>query len=148
LIRHRQIKGSLSAASGKAYQGKCQCHDAKHDVIGDFNESDLSTRMNETEFINISNRVLEQMASAIDHADLDIDCSFKGEGILEIEFEDGTKFIINRNTPVREIWLAAPSGGFHFRADGDRWLDTRDGAELGSRVSALLKAKVGRDIHL
>jgi CyaY protein len=148
LVRRRQIKWPLGAAAGKAYKDKCQCQNAKHDAIDEFNESDLSTRMNETEFINISNQVLERMASAIDDADLDIDCSFKGEGILEIEFDDGTKIIVNRNTPVREIWVAAPSGGFHFRADANRWVDTRDGIELGSRVSALLKVKVGRDIRL
>ncbi len=109
-------------------------------------ESDLSTRMNETEFTTISNEMLEGISSAIDRADLDIDCSFKGEGILEIEFDDGTKLVINRNTPVREIWVAAPSGGFHFRAVGGRWVDTRDGVELGARVSALLKASTGQDI--
>jgi CyaY protein len=57
--------------------------------------------MNETEFTTISNEILEGIASAIDRANLDIDCSFKGEGILEIEFDDGTKLVINRNTPVR-----------------------------------------------
>jgi CyaY protein len=111
-----------------------------------FDGSDLSTRMNETQFITLSNDVLEHIAAAIESADIDIDCSFKGEGILEIEFEDGTKIIVNRNTPVREIWVAAPSGGFHFRADAERWVDTRDGVVLGERLSQLLKLSVGRDI--
>ena len=104
--------------------------------------------MNETEFITLSNRKLENIAASIDRVDLDIDCSFKGEGILEIEFDDGTKLIINRNSPVQEIWVAAPSGGFHFRAEGERWVDTRDGVELGIRVSGLLKDFAGRDISI
>lgn len=104
--------------------------------------------MNETEFISVSNEILERIASAVDRADLDLDCSFKGEGILEIEFDDGAKLIINRNTPVREIWVAAPSGGFHFHDSGGRWVDTRDGVELSSRVSALLKQFSGRDISI
>ena len=104
--------------------------------------------MNETEFTTISNEILEGIASAIDRANLDIDCSFKGEGILEIEFDDGTKLVINRNTPVREIWVAAPSGGYHFRAAGVRWVDTRDGVELGARISELLKASTGQEIRV
>jgi len=104
--------------------------------------------MNETEFTTISNEILEGIASAIDRANLDIDCSFKGEGILEIEFDDGTKLVINRNTPVREIWVAAPSGGFHFRASGGRWVDTRDGAELGARISELLKDYTGQEVRV
>ena len=102
--------------------------------------------MNETEFTTLSNEMIEGIASAIDQADLDIDCSFKGDGMLEVEFDNGTKLVINRNTPVREIWVAAPSGGFHFRAAGTRWVDTRDGVELGVRVSALVKAATGHDI--
>lgn len=102
--------------------------------------------MNESEFITRSNKVLENIAASIDSVDLDVDCSFKGDGLLEIEFDNGAKLIINRNAPVQEIWVAAPSGGFHFRAEGDRWVDTRDGVELGIRVSSLLKDFVGRDI--
>jgi CyaY protein len=35
--------------------------------------------------------------------------------------------IINRQTPNREIWVAAKSGGFHFRFDRERdeWVSTR-----------------------
>jgi len=102
--------------------------------------------MNETEFITISSALLENLASAIDQAELDCDCSFKGEGILEIEFDGGAKLIVNRNTPVREIWLAAPTGGYHFRLDGERWIDTRDGVSIGVRVSHLIKEQVGEEI--
>ena len=42
------------------------------------------------------------------------------DGILEIECEDGSKLIVNRHVPNREIWVAARSGGFHFRARGRR----------------------------
>ncbi|MDW8468288.1 MAG: iron donor protein CyaY [Burkholderiales bacterium] len=35
--------------------------------------------------------------------------------MLEIEFDDGAKIVVNRHTPAREIWVAARSGGLHFR---------------------------------
>ncbi|MFM9970655.1 MAG: iron donor protein CyaY [Burkholderiales bacterium] len=104
--------------------------------------------MNETEFIRIADSILQQIAAAIDDADIDLESNFKGDGILEIESDHGAKLIVNRNTPIREIWLAAPTGGFHFRADGARWLDTRDGEELGARLSALLKSMIGSEISI
>ncbi len=104
--------------------------------------------MNETEFINGANAMLENIATAIDAAELDCDCGFKGEGILEIEFDKGSKVIINRNTPAREIWLAAVSGGFHFRCDGEKWVDTRDGIELSRRLSRLLSKLSGKEVSI
>lgn len=104
--------------------------------------------MNETEFINGANAMLENIATAIDTAEFDCDCEFKGGGILEIEFDNGSKVIINRNTPAREIWLAAASGGFHFRCDGEKWVDTRDGVELSRRLSRLLSTLSGKDVSI
>ena len=56
------------------------------------------------------------------------------DGILEIECEDGSKVIVNRHVPNREIWVAARSGGFHFRAEDGRWRDTRGGEELAAAL--------------
>src|SRR5437762_8968380 len=42
---------------------------------------------------------------------------------------DGSKLIINRHVPNRELWVAARAGGFHFRADGGIWRDTRSRSE-------------------
>jgi len=104
--------------------------------------------MNETEYINSANAMLENVAAAIEAAELDCDCGFKSEGMLEIEFENGSKVIVNRNTPAREIWLAAASGGFHFRCVGGQWVDTRDGVELSKRLSQILRTLSGRDVAI
>ncbi len=69
-------------------------------------------------------------------------------GILEIECEDGGKLIVNRHVPNREIWVAAKSGGFHFRRDGDRWRDTRSGDELGAVLERLLAEQAGLVVRL
>jgi iron donor protein CyaY len=59
--------------------------------------------------------------------DLDVDLE---SGILTITCADDTKIIVNRQTPNREIWVAARSGGFHFRWREGEWRDTRSGDEL------------------
>jgi CyaY protein len=71
-----------------------------------------------------------------------------GHRVLEVEFEDGSKMIINRHGAAREIWVAAKSGGFHFRHDGSAWRDTRDGTELFAAVSKLASLQSGTPIVL
>ena len=56
--------------------------------------------------------------------------------------------IVNRHAPNREIWVAAKSGGFHYRARGGRWIDTRSGAELGAALSAILREQAGLAVEL
>jgi len=68
--------------------------------------------------------------------------------VLEIECEDGTRLIVNRHVPNREIWVAARSGGFHFRAVDGQWRDTRSGEELGTALAALLRAQAKIAVEL
>jgi CyaY protein len=70
------------------------------------------------------------------------------DGILEVECADGSKLIVNRHVPNREIWVAARSGGFHFRADGGAWRDTRSGGELAAQLTRLLREQAGLAVDL
>ena len=49
---------------------------------------------------------------------------------------------------AREIWVAARSGGFHFRWDGAAWRNTRDGSELFAALSNLVSQQLGRGLRL
>jgi CyaY protein len=65
-----------------------------------------------------------------------------------LTFEDSSKIVINRHRAAREIWVAARSGGFHFRWDGAAWRDTRDGAELFAALSKLVSSQGGAPVVL
>jgi CyaY protein len=52
--------------------------------------------------------------AALENRDADVDWSLN-DGILEIDCGDGGKLIVNRHVTNRELWVAAKSGGFHFR---------------------------------
>ena len=86
--------------------------------------------MTESEFETLAGDALAALERAFEAAVPDADVQTKGSGVLEIEFEDGSKMVINRHGAAREIWVAAKSGGFHFRYDGALWRDSRDGTEL------------------
>jgi len=106
--------------------------------------------MDETEFNALSEAMLKRIEQALDACGTDIDYEFVSGGVLELEFDDASKIIINRHTAAREIWVAAKSGGFHFRYDAAsaRWVGTRDGVELLAALSALITAQSGESVQL
>ena len=104
--------------------------------------------MTESDFTVLAEAALASLERAFEAGAPDADVQTKGEGVLEIEFEDGSKMIINRHAAAREIWVAARSGGHHFRYDGSRWCDTRDGSELFAAVSRLATEQAGVPVEL
>ena len=104
--------------------------------------------MNETDFEAQAGATLETLERALENCGEDLDFELKAGGILEIEFDDGSKIIVNRHAAAREIWVAARSGGFHYRWDGQAWRNTRDGSELLAALSGLVSAQLGRGVRL
>ncbi len=104
--------------------------------------------MNESEFERIADAAIAALERAFEAGAPDADVQAKGGGMLEIEFDDGSKMVINRHGAAREIWVAARSGGFHFRFDGAAWRDTRDGSELFAAVSKLASQQAGVPVRL
>jgi CyaY protein len=104
--------------------------------------------MDEREFETRAAQALTAIEQALEAAELDADFELKEGGILEIEFDDGSKIIINRHAAAREIWVAARSGGFHFRWDGAAWRNMRDGSELFAALSTLVSQQLGRGVRL
>lgn len=98
--------------------------------------------MTEAEFLDLADATLAHIEGAFDAAELDVDLNLNG-GVLEIEFEDGAKIIVNRHAPNKELWVAAKSGGFHYRYDGKHWRNTRDQSELFTQLSTLITQHVG-----
>ncbi len=103
---------------------------------------------NEAEFESLAARALARIEGALEESGIDADFELKEGGVLEIEFGDGSKIIVNRHAAAREIWVAARSGGFHFRWDGTAWRDSRDGGELFAALSRLVSAQGGQAVLL
>lgn len=105
----------------------------------------------DTAFIASVDAVLECIGAAVDTAmeaqDVDADWSLN-DGILEIDCGSGGKLIVNRHVVNREIWVAARTGGFHFRGDREVWRDTRSGDALADTLTRLLREQAGIDVDL
>lgn len=108
--------------------------------------------MTESEFLEQAETMLNRIEAALervnDSGDLDVECSRNGN-VLEIEFIDnGTKIIVNSQAAMQELWVAAKSGGFHFKSDGTHWIGTRDGAELLAALSKMVSEQGGASVVL
>lgn len=105
--------------------------------------------MNETEFLTLSGAVLDSIESQADDwmalHDVDVDAARSGN-VLTLSFESGVQVIINSQAAMKEIWVAAPSGGFHYRSDGTTWNDTRGGPSLGDALSQIVSAAAGQSV--
>ncbi|MBL8525204.1 MAG: iron donor protein CyaY [Betaproteobacteria bacterium] len=103
--------------------------------------------MEESAFHERVDAVLEALELSLEEVDADIDAEVNG-GILTLEFANRSKVIVNRQTPNREIWVAAKSGGFHFRFDGATWRDTRSNESLESLLSRVISEQSGDVISI
>lgn len=104
--------------------------------------------MDDSEFNALAERMLARIDAALEACDADLDFELAPGGVLEIEFADRSKIIVNRHGVAKEIWVAARAGGFHFRWDGASWRDTRDNAELMEKLSTLASQQAGETIVL
>ena len=108
--------------------------------------------MTESEFLALAEGTLATIEAALEQAaqttKLDVECSRSGN-VLEIEcVNNGTKIIVNSQAPMQEIWVAAKSGGFHYKRQGARWINTRDGSELFGALSSMVSAQSGISLVL
>ena len=105
----------------------------------------------DTEFIASADATLGAIGAALDDAlgdsDVELDWSLH-DGILEIDCGNNGKLIVNRHLVNREIWVAARSGGFHFRPQAGGWRDTRSGDMLAAKLERLLAEQAGLKVDL
>lgn len=95
----------------------------------------------------------EAALAAIEHAcdrindstDADIDNQRVG-GMITISFPNGSQLIVNLQPPLQEIWLAARSGGYHYRFQAGVWADTKTGEEFFGNLSREASAQGGQPL--
>jgi CyaY protein len=77
---------------------------------------------------------------------VDIDAGRTG-GLLELTLPNGSKIVINTQPPLHEIWLAARSGGYHYKYVDGRWLDTKSGRDFFEVLSECASEQAGRPVN-
>lgn len=104
--------------------------------------------ISERDFERAADDTLRKLERALGDLDgLEVDLQM---GVLTLEFQDGTRYVINSHRAARQIWMAAERNAWHFdpREGGASWNASKDGAELWATVQAVLTRKLGRTIEL
>ncbi len=106
----------------------------------------LTGTLTDSQFHRLSAALLSSVEATLDlwlQTDVvDIDSARTG-GMLEMSFPNASKIVVNTQPPLHEIWLAARSGGHHFKCRAGRWLDTKDGREFFDALSACASEQAG-----
>ena len=104
--------------------------------------------LSEARFHDLVDAVQEQVEDAFDDSDLDIDLE-NSAGVLTVRFENGSQVILSRQEPLRQLWVAARSGGFHFDYDeaSGRWICDSSDEPLGELLTRVTREQAGEDLE-
>jgi CyaY protein len=97
----------------------------------------METTVDEREYQQLADAALAEIEAHLEMTDAEFEIA--AGGILQIDLDDGSQIIINKQSAAQEIWVAARSGGFHYRWNGSAWLDTRGGEELLAAIARLAR---------
>ncbi len=72
------------------------------------------------------------------------------DGVVTMEFADGARYVLNRQSAANQVWFAAVDRAWHFEYDEDRgaWVDDKEGRPLFERISEAVSGKLGRTVTL
>lgn len=89
--------------------------------------------MTDLEYQDVAEALLARVEATCDRlndeTDADIDNQRTG-GMVTLTFANGSQIIVNLQRPLHEVWMAARAGGFHYKFDGTRWMDTKGNGEF------------------
>lgn len=105
--------------------------------------------MDPREFSRRSDACLENVlrwAETFDPDELDYETA---DGVVTLEFADGTKFVLNRQAGNHQMWFAAVMRAYHYDwdAENEAWRDARDGHRLYDKIAEAVAAKLGRTVE-
>jgi CyaY protein len=110
-----------------------------------------SSTLSDAQFDAVTRAVLTAIETTLDqwlqNDVIDIDSQRSG-GMLELSFPSGSKIVLNTQRPLHELWMAARTGGYHYRYIRGRWLDTRDGSEFFDTLSREISAQAGKSLTI
>ena len=102
--------------------------------------------MTDLEFLDRAELLLKAVELACDRINDsgmgDIDNQRVG-GMVTLVFENRSQIVVNLQKPLHEVWLAARSGGYHFRWRDGLWEDSKGQGEFFAVLSRDASAQSG-----
>ena len=102
--------------------------------------------MTDLEFLDRAEAALKAIELGCDRinedSDADVDNQRTG-GMVTLAFANRSQIVVNLQKPLHEIWMAARSGGYHYKWDGQAWVDTKGQGELFAQLSRCASEQAG-----
>ena len=104
--------------------------------------------LSEARYHDLVDAVQEEIEDVFDDSGLDVDLENSG-GVLTVRFETGTQLIFSRQPALRQLWVAARSGGFHFDYDeaGQLWICDSNDERLGELLARVVLEQGGEALE-
>ena len=106
--------------------------------------------MTDSEFLDRAEILLKTIEAACDRindeTDADVDNQRVGS-MVTLTFSNGSQIIINLQKPLHEVWMAAKSGGYHYRWEDSQWQGTKGQGEFFAELTRNACAQAGRELH-
>ncbi len=101
-------------------------------------------------FIKLADDCLDKVSAWLEDFDPDELDFTPTDGVLTLEFADGKRYVLNRQTAASQMWFAASARAWHFDWDEAReaWYCDKDGAALFDRIAEAVGEKLGREVRL
>lgn len=102
--------------------------------------------MTDTEFMDQAEMLLRAIEGNCDRINdqmiADVDNQRTG-GMVTLVFANRSQIVINLQKPLHEVWLAAKSGGYHYKFNSGQWLDTKGQGEFFTNLSRFASEQAG-----
>ncbi|MCB9745433.1 MAG: iron donor protein CyaY [Alphaproteobacteria bacterium] len=100
--------------------------------------------MTEQEFRSFVGDTLESLFDQIDHLPVDDIDPVISAGVVSCAFEElGGTYVLSQQVPVQELWLSANMRAWHFKWDGEAWVERDTGEPMLPLLSKLFSDKLG-----
>lgn len=106
--------------------------------------------MTDLEYLDKAEQLLMAVEQTCDRLNDDVDADIDAQrvgGMVTLVFANQTQIIINQQKPLHEIWLAAKAGGFHYKFNGQQWMDTKGSGEFFENLSRFASEQAGMALH-
>jgi CyaY protein len=103
--------------------------------------------LSEARFHDLVDATQQALEDLFDESGLDLDME-NSAGVLTVKFEGGAQLIFSRQEPLRQLWLADRSGGFHFDYDEEsgKWVCEKSEELLGEMLERIVWERAGEKL--
>ena len=104
--------------------------------------------LDENDFRKRADAALESLKQSLIAAEESADLEVEDQsGALHISFDDGSRFVISPNAPVRQIWISALATSFKldWSDANQKFVLLKTGEELKPLVSRLINQQLGEE---